>query len=73
MNGRERIIEALNHRESDRIPFDLAGTTWTGITNGAYRKLRDNRGFSSPLIFQKRVKLLSGQKEKKVEKDSSLK
>lgn len=45
MNGRERIIEALNHREPDRIPFDLAGTTWTGITNGAYQKLRQHLGF----------------------------
>jgi uroporphyrinogen decarboxylase len=40
MNSRERIIAALNHQESDRVPFDLAGTTWTGITNGAYQKLR---------------------------------
>jgi uroporphyrinogen decarboxylase len=40
MNSRERIIAALNHQEPDRVPFDLAGTTWTGITNGAYQKLR---------------------------------
>ena len=39
MNSRERIITALNHHEPDKVPFDLAGTTWTGITNGAYRKL----------------------------------
>lgn len=45
MNGRERIIEALNHREPDGIPFDLAGSTWTGITNGAYQKLRHHLGF----------------------------
>ena len=35
MNSRERILKALNHEEPDRIPFDLAGTTWTGITNVA--------------------------------------
>lgn len=39
MNSRERILTALNHKEPDRVPFDLAGTTWTGITNGAYQKL----------------------------------
>lgn len=39
MNSRERILAALNHRESDRIPYDLAGTTWTGITNTAYQNL----------------------------------
>lgn len=46
MNGRERILEALNHREPDRIPFDLGGTTWTGITNGAYQKFRQHLGLS---------------------------
>ena len=40
MNSRERIIAALSHQEPDRIPFDLAGSTWTGITNGAYQKVR---------------------------------
>ena len=39
MNSRERILAALNHREPDRVPFDLAGSTWTGIANGAYQKL----------------------------------
>ena len=40
MNSRERILTALNHEEPDRVPFDLAGSTWSGITNGAYQKLR---------------------------------
>ena len=39
MNSRERILAALAHKESDRVPFDLAGSTWTGITVGAYKKL----------------------------------
>lgn len=40
MNSRERVLTSLTHKEPDRIPFDLAGSTWTGITNGAYQKLR---------------------------------
>jgi uroporphyrinogen decarboxylase len=40
MNSRERILAAIDHREPDHVPFDLAGTTWTGIANGAYQKLR---------------------------------
>jgi uroporphyrinogen decarboxylase len=40
MNSRERIFKALNHEEPDRVPFDLAGSTWTGITNKAYQNLR---------------------------------
>jgi uroporphyrinogen decarboxylase len=39
MNSRERILKTLGHEEPDRVPFDLAGSTWTGITNGAYQNL----------------------------------
>jgi uroporphyrinogen decarboxylase len=39
MNSRERLLKTLNHEEPDRIPYDLAGTTWTGITAGAYNNL----------------------------------
>ncbi|HSO84949.1 MAG TPA: uroporphyrinogen decarboxylase family protein [Draconibacterium sp.] len=44
MNSRDRILAALSHHEPDRIPFDLAGTTWTGITNTAYQNLRKHLG-----------------------------
>jgi uroporphyrinogen decarboxylase len=44
MNSRERIFKALNHEEADRIPYDLAGSTWTGITNTAYQNLRKYLG-----------------------------
>lgn len=39
MNSRERILETLNYKEPDRVPFDLAGSTWTGISNIAYQNL----------------------------------
>ena len=39
MNSRERILAAINHKEPDKVPFDLGGTTWTGIANGAYQNL----------------------------------
>ncbi len=48
MNSRERIIAALNHQEADRVPFDLAGTTWTGITKTAYSNLIKHLGKSEP-------------------------
>jgi len=44
MNSRERVLAALNHEESDRIPLDLGGTTVTGIHVEAYQKLRDYLG-----------------------------
>ncbi len=40
MNSRDRIFKTMNHEEPDRIPFDLAGSPWTGITNTAYQNLR---------------------------------
>ncbi len=40
MNSRERVLQSLNHREPDRIPFDLGGTGATGIHITAYRNLR---------------------------------
>jgi len=47
MNSRERILKSINHEEPDRIPFDLAGSTWTGITNTAYQNLRKHLGLAA--------------------------
>jgi uroporphyrinogen decarboxylase len=44
MNSRERVLAALDHEETDRIPFDLGGTTVTGIHVAAYKALRDYLG-----------------------------
>ncbi len=40
MNARERLRAALDHREPDRIPFDLGSVQVTGIHAVAYRNLR---------------------------------
>lgn len=47
MNSRERILKTLSHEEPDRVPFDLAGTTWTGIASEAYTGLMDFLGVQS--------------------------
>jgi uroporphyrinogen decarboxylase len=47
MSSRERILKSINHEEPDRVPFDLAGSTWTGITNTAYQNLRKYLGLQS--------------------------
>ena len=44
MNSRERVLTALNHREPDRVPFDMGGTIVTGINVKAYTALRDYLG-----------------------------
>ncbi len=40
LNPRERIRAALDHRQPDRLPLDLGGTSVTGIAAGAYARLR---------------------------------
>ena len=44
MNSRERVLDALNHKEPDRVPFDMGGTVITGIHYKAYAALRDYLG-----------------------------
>ncbi len=40
MNSRQRVQTTLQHKEPDRIPFDLGGTVLTSIHVNAYRNLR---------------------------------
>lgn len=40
MNSYERVRAAVEHREGDRIPFDLGGSVLTGINRHAYVALR---------------------------------
>jgi len=40
MTSRERILTAIQHREPDRVPYDLSSTPVTGIHEAAYRRLR---------------------------------
>jgi len=42
--SRRRVEAALNHQESDRVPYDLGGTILTGIHEQAYRRLRSHLG-----------------------------
>lgn len=39
MTSRERVLAALNHREPDRVPFDLNGSLCSGIHVIAYKNL----------------------------------
>lgn len=46
-DGRRRVRDALDHREPDRIPFDLGGSRVTGIHVRAYVQLRAALGLSA--------------------------
>ena len=39
MTPRDRLLTALDHREADRVPFDLGSTNVTTIHVTAYRNL----------------------------------
>ncbi|MCI0499079.1 MAG: hypothetical protein L0Y36_05300 [Planctomycetales bacterium] len=47
MTSRQRILAAVNHRESDRIPVDLGSTPSSGISAVAYSNLKQALGLSS--------------------------
>lgn len=46
MNSSERLNITLNHKEPDRVPYDLAGTTVTGINKMAFVRAMEYRGLS---------------------------
>jgi len=46
MKSSERLNITLNHMEPDRVPYDLAGTTVTGINKKAFVRAMEYRGLS---------------------------
>ena len=40
----ERLLNALNHEETDRVPIDFGGTNFTTITLPAYEHLKQFLG-----------------------------
>jgi uroporphyrinogen decarboxylase len=44
MNSKERVSTILEHKEPDRIPFDLGSTVVSGIHKDAYQNLLDYLG-----------------------------
>lgn len=47
MKSSERLNMTLNHKEPDRVPYDLAGTTVTGISKKAFVRAMEYRGLST--------------------------
>ena len=44
MRHRERVLKALNHEETDRVPLDLGSSSVTGINLHAYENLKKHLG-----------------------------
>lgn len=51
LTSRERVMMAVNHRESDRIPIDLGGHKSSGIMAIAYNKLKQYLGIKTGDIY----------------------
>jgi len=47
LSHRERVIRALNHKEPDRVPFDLGGTVCSSIHITGYQKLKAHFGITA--------------------------
>ena len=50
MTSRERVLRAIGHRETDRIPLDLGATLVTGIHAYSYHRLREHLSLSRGLV-----------------------
>ena len=50
MNSRQRLIEAINHREPDRPPLDLASSTVTGMAVSTMAALRAALGLDARIL-----------------------
>jgi uroporphyrinogen decarboxylase len=50
MTSKERVIRAITHRETDRIPLDLGATLVTGIHAYSYSRLKELLGLSKGLV-----------------------
>jgi uroporphyrinogen decarboxylase len=44
MNSRQRVMQALNHQEPDRVPIDLGATIVSSISRKAYIELKSYLG-----------------------------
>ena len=51
MLSRERALTALSHREPDRVPIDLDGTSFSGIQVTAYDRLKKLLGIETPTVI----------------------
>ncbi len=54
MTHRERVLAALNHKQPDRVPMDLAGTFASTITLEGYQRLKEYLGIQEETIIMSR-------------------
>ena len=60
ISSRERVLQALNHKEPDRIPLDFGGCSQTGIQVNAYENLLAHLNIDKPVEVTDMVQQLAG-------------
>jgi uroporphyrinogen decarboxylase len=64
MTSRERVLQAVNHRPTDRVPIDLGSMKASGITVRAYNELKAKLGIETPTrIWDARLMIASVDQE----------
>jgi len=56
---RDRILAALAHRETDRVPIDFGGTYTTTIYDSAYDRLKKSLGLEHPTVVYSKTRRLA--------------
>lgn len=64
MSGREKLIAALNHQETGKIPFDLGATKATGISASLLYRMRKLHGRDEPVKIYDTYQMLGLVDEK---------
>jgi uroporphyrinogen decarboxylase len=55
LTSRERVQQALNHQEPDRVPLDLGGTHDSSIVVEGYERLKAHFGVTAPTRIMQRM------------------
>ncbi|MDW7730726.1 MAG: uroporphyrinogen decarboxylase family protein [Bacillota bacterium] len=59
ISPRERVLAALNHQESDRVPIDFSATHNSGINVLAYNRLKKQVGVDTPTYMRDPIPMLA--------------
>ena len=59
MTHRERVLRALNHEETDRVPIDFGGTYTTTIYYAAYDRLKEHLSVEHETAVYSKVRRLA--------------
>jgi uroporphyrinogen decarboxylase len=68
MNGRERLLTSLLHREPDHVPLDIGGSDVTGIHRDAYKRLAGYLGFDDTVSICEEIQQVALPREDLLQK-----